>query len=302
MRNNLLSETDVRFRKPREERMEAGQRVLFTIIFVLFVLYAITLLYPVIWMFMSSLKGSLEYSGGDPFALPQKWLFSNYLEAVRTLKLKNTTYFGMIWNSLWTAGGSVIVGLFASAIVCYVMAKLEFPGRKIIYTINILIMMIPIYGALAADFKLKGDLGLYDNPLNIIISSLGPITGLRFLVLYAFFKGISWEYAEAGLVDGASQARIFFSIMLPQAIPPLVTFAMTDFIGAWNDYMTPLIYLPSYPTLASGLYEYEANMTRAVKYPVYYAGVIISTIPILALFVAFRDMFMSSLSVGGLKG
>lgn len=75
MRNNLLSETDVRFRKPREERMEAGQRVLFTIIFVLFVLYAITLLYPVIWMFMSSLKGSLEYSGGDPFALPQKWLF-----------------------------------------------------------------------------------------------------------------------------------------------------------------------------------------------------------------------------------
>lgn len=299
---SVKNKTVLRPGKSSEDRMDAGQKVLFSVIFVLFVLYAITLLYPVMWMFLSSLKGSLEYSGGDPFALPRKWLFSNYLEAVRTLKLKDTTYFGMIWNSLWMSLTSVIIGLFASAIVCYVMAKLEFPGRKIIYTVNILIMMIPIYGALPADFKLRGDLGLYDNPLNVIISSIGPITGMKFLVLYAFFKGVSWEYAEAGLVDGASHARIFFSIMLPQAIPPLITFAMTDFIGAWNDYMTPIIYMPSWPTLASGLYEYEANMTRAVKYPVYYAGVIISTIPILMLFVAFRDMFMSSLSVGGLKG
>lgn len=125
---------------------------------------------------------------------------------------------------------------------------------------------------------------------------------MRFLILYSFFKGISWDYVEAGMIDGASHWKIFFSIILPQAIPPLVTFAMTDFIGAWNDYLTPLMYMPSYPTLASGLYQYEADMTRAVKYPVYYAGVIISTIPILALFVSFRDVFMSSLSAGGLKG
>lgn len=292
----------LKYRKYKREGMEKGQRVLFSIIFILFVIYALTLLYPVVWMFLSSLKGSLEYSGGDPFALPENWLFSNYAEAISTLTLKDTSYLGMMWNSLWMTFSSIIVGLFASAMVCYVMAKLTFPGRKIIYSIIILVMMLPIYGALPAAFKLRGDLGLYDKPIAVPLLSIGPITGMRFLVLYAFFKGISWEYAEAGLIDGASHARIFFSIMLPQAIPPLMTFAMTDFIGAWNDYMTPLIYFPSYPTLASGLYEYEANMTRAVKYPVYYAGVVLSTIPILVLFVIFRDTFMSSLSVGGLKG
>lgn len=87
---SVKNKTVLRPGKSSEDRMDAGQKVLFSVIFVLFVLYAITLLYPVMWMFLSSLKGSLEYSGEDPFALPRKWLFSNYLEAVRTLKLKDT--------------------------------------------------------------------------------------------------------------------------------------------------------------------------------------------------------------------
>lgn len=285
-----------------KKKMGGAQFVIFLVLFILFVVYSISLIMPAVWMFLSSLKGSLEYSGGDPFALPEKWLFKNYIEAFTLLNVNETSFLGLIWNSLWQAGVSVIIGLFVSGLVCYVMAKMTFPGRKIIYGTIIAVMIIPIYGSLPAAFKLKTDLNLYDNPINIIILSLGPVGGMRFLILYSFFKGISWDYVEAGMIDGASHWKIFFSIILPQAIPPLVTFAMTDFIGAWNDYLTPLMYMPSYPTLASGLYQYEADMTRAVKYPVYYAGVIISTIPILALFVSFRDVFMSSLSAGGLKG
>lgn len=285
-----------------KKKMGGMQFSIFVVLFVLFVLYSITLVYPVIWMFLSSLKGSLEYSAGDPFALPQKWLFKNYAEAFTLLNVQGTSFVGLIWNSIWQAGVSIIIGLFVSGLVCYVMAKMTFPGQKIIYATIIAVMIIPIYGSLPAAFKLKTDLGLYDNPMNIVISSFGPVGGMRFLVLYAFFKGISWEYVEAGMIDGASHWKIFFSIILPLAIPPLATFAMTDFVGAWNDYLTPLMYMPSFPTLASGLYQYEADMTRAVKYPVYYAGVIISTVPILVLFVSFRDVFMSSLSGGGLKG
>ena len=90
--------------------------------------------------------------------------------------------------------------------------------------------------------------------------------------------------------------------MFPQAIAPIMTFALGDFVAGWNDYMTALIYMPSYPTLATGLYKYESAMTRAVDMPVYFCGVLLSAIPAVTIFLAFRDTFMSSLSMGGLKG
>ena len=103
-------------------------------------------------------------------------------------------------------------------------------------------------------------------------------------------------------MDGASHWQVFVKIMFPQALALMMTFAITDFIGGWNDYMTSLIWLPSFPTLATGLYKYEAAMIRSINYPVYFCGVIISAIPVLTVFICFRDTFMSSLSMGGLKG
>ena len=103
-------------------------------------------------------------------------------------------------------------------------------------------------------------------------------------------------------MDGASHWQVFVKIMFPQALAPMMTFAITDFIGGWNDYMMSLIWLPSFPTLATGLYKYEAAMIRSINYPVYFCGVIISAIPVLTVFICFRDTFMSSLSMGGLKG
>ena len=90
--------------------------------------------------------------------------------------------------------------------------------------------------------------------------------------------------------------------MFPQALAPLAVFAIQDFIAGWNDYMSPLIYMPSYPTIASGLYQYESQMIRGMNYPVYFAGIVISAIPILIIFISMRKTFMTSLSMGGLKG
>lgn len=285
----------------KKKAMSKGQRIVMTLMLIFFIVYSLTLIYPMVWMVLSSLKGSLEYEAGNAFALPKKWLFSNYLDAFTKLEVKKTGFFGMVWNSLWMSGLSIFIGAIGSAMICYVMAKLRFPGQKIIYTIIILQMIIPTYGSFSAVYKLKRDLGLYNNVLNIIVSSIG-VGGYRFLVLYAFYKGVSWTYAEAGFMDGATQFQVFWKIMFPMVLGPIATFAMTDFIGAWNDYMSPLMYMPSFPTLASGLYEYESNMIRAVNYPVYFAGVTLSVIPIITLFIIFRDTFMSSMNVGGIKG
>lgn len=278
-----------------------SEKIVFAIFFVIFFLYALSLLYPMVWMFFSSLKKSLEYEAGDPFALPKYWRFENYLTSFRTLKVGETGYFGMIWNSLWINVLSIAEGVFVSAAVCYVVAKISFPGRKVVYSVIILQMMLPIYGSMAPALLLSKNLNIYDTPLQVIISSLA-VGGSKFLILQAFFKGIPWEYAEAAYMDGASHWQVFVKIMFPQALAPMMTFAITDFIGGWNDYMTSLIWLPSFPTLATGLYKYEAAMIRSINYPVYFCGVIISAIPVLTVFICFRDTFMSSLSMGGLKG
>lgn len=278
-----------------------GERIIYAVFAVLFALYAATLLYPILWMFLSSLKGSLEYEAGNPFDFPKKWLFSNYIECFRTLKVQETTYLGMVWNSLWMTGISIVLGVFTSGCVCYVVAKLDFPGKRLVYAIVVLQMMIPTYGSMASNLQISKTLGTYDSVAQIVVSAFA-VGGTKFLILYAFFKGISWEYAEAAFMDGATHWQVFIKIMFPQAIAPIMTFAMGDFIAGWNDYMMPLIWMPSFPTLAMGLYQYEATMIRSINYPVYYCGVLLSALPAFVIFICFRDTFMSSLSMGGLKG
>ena len=271
------------------------------VIFGLFVLYALTLLYPMIWMFLSSLKGSLEYETGNSLDLPKKWLFSNYPEALDSLVVEGTNFLGMVWNSVWMNGISIVLGTVVTAITTYTIAKLQFPGRRAFYAVILFMMMLPIYGSMASSLQIKKQLGIFDNVFNVLVSSFA-VGGYKFLVLYSFFKSISWTYAEAAYIDGASHFQVFWHVMFPQALAPLAVFAIQDFIGGWNDYMTPLIYMPSFPTIASGLYLYESKMIRGMNYPVYFAGIVISAIPILIIFISMRKTFMTSLSMGGLKG
>ncbi|MDE6402162.1 MAG: ABC transporter permease subunit, partial [Clostridiales bacterium] len=121
-------------------------------------------------------------------------------------------------------------------------------------------------------------------------------------VLYSFFKTLSWTYAEAGFIDGASHAKVFFRIMLPQALPVIGSLFMVQVVQLWNDYMEPNLFLQSYPTLSSGLYIFQLEMTRGINYPVLFAGLIISVIPVIILFVCFQNTMMESMSVGGIKG
>ena len=282
-------------------RKTRSQRIAMSVIFGLFVLYALTLLYPMIWMFLSSLKGSLEYETGNSLDLPKKWLFSNYPEALDSLVVEGTNFLGMVWNSVWMNGISIVLGTFVTAITTYTIAKLQFPGRRAFYAVILFMMMLPIYGSMASSLQIKKQLGIFDNVFNVLVSSFA-VGGYKFLVLYSFFKSISWTYAEAAYIDGASHFQVFWHVMFPQALAPLAVFAIQDFIGGWNDYMTPLIYMPSFPTIASGLYLYESKMIRGMNYPVYFAGIVISAIPILIIFISMRKTFMTSLSMGGLKG
>ena len=235
------------------------EKILFGVVFVLFAFYAISLVFPFLYMFMNSLKSSDEYLLQDSnLALPVDWLFSNYGKAFTEMEVKNSIgesiYFPMMFvNSIWYSVLCTVSGVFASALTSYCVAKYKFRLRGFLYGLAIFSMTIPIVGNTGSFFKLVNQLGLYNSPLYAIAANFGGF-GFNFLVLYGFFRSLPWSYAEATFIDGGGHATVFFRIMLPQAWPAMLTLCIMAFIGAWNDYMTMILYLPDFPTIASGLY------------------------------------------------
>ena len=288
------------FRRHHGIKKATSTKVVFGIMTIFFVLYAVSLLIPLAYIVISSFKDSFEYLI-HPFSMPETWHFENYVKAFEKLKIEDYNLFTMFFNSLWLTLGGTLISILVSSMTAYVVAKYHFRLRNFIYSLAIFIMIIPIVGNFPAMYKLMNDLHLRNSPLILLTYTSG--FGFNFLILYGNFKSISWSYAEAAFIDGAGHCRAFFNIMLPQAKNCLLAIGLIGAIGIWNDYMTPFVYLPDYPTLASGLYRFESIMADyGSDYPVYFAGVILSLIPILVLFIIFQDTLMSNTVAGGLKG
>lgn len=282
-----------------------GEKVLYGIVFVIFAVYAVSLLYPLLYLIMNSLRDMLSYNR-DPMALPKELNFQNYEVAMTGMKMitsvgREVYLPEMLFNSVWYCAVTIFGSLFMSTFTGYALSKYNFKAKPIMYTLAIFSMTIPVVGTTGSMFKLVSDLQIYNTPMYAILYSLGGF-GFNFLVMYGFFKNISWSYAEAVFIDGGGHFTVFFRIMLPQASMSILTLGIISFIGVWNDYMTVLLYLPDYPTLASGLYRIQKSFTRGGNYPAYYAGLVIATIPVIAIFATFSDTIMNNFSVGGLKG
>ena len=298
--------TETWINKPKENesllsKRTRGEKIAHWVLAIILTIHCASLFIPWIWTFLQALKESFEYASGNALALPKKWLFSNFITAFSLLKVGDTTFVGMLWNSLWYVGLNTALDLFVPACTGYVLSKYKFKGRDLIYGVAITCMTIPIVGNMASAFKLYYDMGIYDTPLWVVWTSMGGFGG-TFLIYYGYFKNVSWSYAEATMMDGGGPYTIFFKIMLPQAMPLIVTYAITGAITSWNDYMSFITYMPSWPNLATGLYQYQASMIRMANYPVYFAGVLISCIPPIVIFISASSKVMTSLSIGGLKG
>lgn len=269
------------------------------IVFTIFVLYTVSLLGSYFWIFLSSLKEKYEYAR-DCLSLPKDWLFSNYSRAFRVLKVdRDVTFFTLTFNSIWMSISRPTIAIVTQTMASYAMSKYKFPGRRLIWTIIIFQMVIPIYGGGASAFVLYKKLNWYDNPLFVLSS----VTGLGgSLMIISAFDGVSKTYMEAGFIEGAGHFRVFFNIMVPQIAGLLAALWIMSFVSHWNDYMTSLTYMPSYKTLATGLYTFQKINERKLDYPILFAGALICMIPSLILFLLFQDKFINISFGGGIKG
>ena len=285
--------------------------MLYGIAFAIFTLYAISLIYPLLYLFINSFQSAYVYTqnsvagNANPFALPEVWHFENYAKAIK-MSVKDSHnddiyMYTMFWNSLWYCGIAVAGQVLMSSFTGYVMAKYKFKAKDFIYAVVIFSMTIPVVGTSGALLKLVSDIGVYNSPLYVVVTSLGG-WGFNFMVMYGFFKNVSWSYAEAVFLDGGGHFTAFFKVMLPQTKTLIVTLGIVAFIQSWNNYMTPLLYIPDYPTLASGLYRIQLTATRTGDMPYYFAGLMLSLLPVILLYACFSDTIMKNFSFGGIKG
>lgn len=271
-----------------------------TLIFFVFTFYAISLVYPLVWAFLSSLKESTEYMTHNKMDLPEKWLFSNYLKAFEGLNIEGKNMFDMFFNSIWFTVGGTLAGVGVSCMTAYAVAKYRFPGSKLIYWTAIISMMIPVVGALPSQFKVYTALGIIETPW-LLLAFLNGF-GFNFLVLHSYFESLPRSYMEAAFIDGAGHFTCFWKVMLPQAKSPIMALSIVSAIGFWNDYNTPLLFLKEYPTLSSGIYMYQVINTRILDMPVLFAGILLTAIPVLILYAFFSNKIMNISLEGGIKG
>ncbi len=284
-------------------KMDAFEIVLYVIV----TIYCLSMIYVLLFGLINSLKDATDYEWNNPFGLPSKefgWRFDNYVKVLSEFKVftlgGNEVYLmQMFFNSLFYA---VFMSLFCMAtqiITAYAIAKYDFRFKSVLYGVAVVVMLLPIIGSLASEVQMAEAFNFRNNLIGVCIMKC-KYPGLYFLVFYATFKGLSWTYAEAAQIDGAGHFKIFIEIMLPLIRSTVFAVFILLFIEYWNDYYTPMVFLPESPTMSYGLFLFQTDNKAST--PVQLAACLMACLPILAVFVAFKDKIMSNVTMGGIKG
>lgn len=280
------------------------------VLFFFLTIYALSMLLLMLWALTAALKDQNQFLD-SPIGFPtEKWFFSNFADVFRLFECKidlagggsGTVGMGMLaLNSVLYAGGGALVATLGRCVTAYVVSKFDFKINKVIYAIVIVAMILPIVGSAVSELRLMRAIGLYDTIVGSYIQK-AQFLGLYFLVFHDAFKGVSKEYAEAAYMDGAGEFGIFFRIMLPLVRTVFLTVFLMFFIEYWNDYQTPLLYLPSHPTIMYAVQRLSNSLTSALNtIPMRMATCMIVVLPLLAIFVIFGNKIMGDVTAGGVK-
>lgn len=275
------------------------QRVALTnfVVFVLLALGAVIMVVPLLWMFTTSLKTKLEVFEIPPVWIPAHPQWDNYLKVWSMGPLLQ----GFL-NSIVISFSVVIVGTGTSSLAAYSFAKLRFPHKETIFLSLLGTMMIPFAITLIPTFILYTKVGWIDTWYPLIVPGLlGNVTMIFFLRQY--MAGIPTSLIEAALIDGAGFTRIFWQIILPLAKPAVAAQAILWFMGVWNDYFAPSIFIntPERMPLQVVIQSFNAYYAIQTDYAGIMAASVLSLLPILLVFTVFQKQIISSVATTGLK-
>lgn len=298
-----------------KKHAKSGFGALKGLLLIVLLVYTFSLMVPVLWALLTSLKSYEEYTileniTGLPAVKSLADIIENYKEAWQQGYAHASVdgqmlYFSIpsqMLNSLLYAGGCTLTATVTPCIVAYVCARYPYKFSKALYTLVIFAMVIPIIGSLPSELETVRTLGIYDTFWGLWIQKAHFI-GTYFLVFHAQFKIVPNAYTEAARIDGASEFRIMLHVIMPMAKGTIGTVALLKFVEFWNDYQAPMVFLPSHPTLGYGMYQFSQRVGQVVSsIPMRISYMIVVIIPILTLFIVLHKKLMGNISVGGIKG
>lgn len=305
-------DTSAVFKKIKKTPIEIVSAILVYFFVGLCLIYCLSLFVPLIWMIFNSFKSYTEYYMRPSYMFPKDFVWENYSYVLSKLTVTLSTSKGrityglgdMLVNSVIWAAVNPLIYVALLTMCAYVIAKYEFRGRNFLFSLGIIVMILPIIGSMGATMQIKKALGIYDNMImTMLTSTTCAFSGTNFLIMYAAFKGIPWAYAESVFIDGGGHFRAFFQVMLPMVLPTCTVLLVLGFIGGWNSYEIFLIWLPSYANLAYGMYYFQSNAAlTGATIPQVLAGFVVVSVPTAILYLASQNLIMSKFTIGGLKG
>ncbi len=270
------------------------------IVYIFLTLGALIMVIPLVWMFESSLKTPGQFLTTQlSLAMPKNPQWGNYFRRVweMTPKLQRG-----ILNSIIIAVSTILVGTTVSSMAAFSYSKLRFPGKNQLFLAELATMMIPFSVIMIPTFIIYARIGWVNTwwPL-IVPGMLGNVSMIFFLRQY--MSGIPTSMIESARIDGAGYLRIFFQIMLPNARPAIAAQAILWFMGAWNDYFAPSIYLNDDNLLTVQVMISRLNAMYAINtdYPLLLTASVIALLPILIVFMVFQKQIIASVAMTGLK-
>lgn len=275
---------------------------------VVLVLFTLSLFIPLVWALLTSFKNQSDFRV-NIIGLPKQWVWNfsyvlkKFTVPVQTETGEKMVGMGMMYvNSLLYSVGCAFFGTLVPCITAYMCARFPYKFSKIVHTTVIVVMIIPIVGALPSEIRMAMTLKLYDHIWGLWIMKANFL-GLYFLVFHGVFKALPMAYTEAAKIDGAGNLGVLIRIVLPLVRNTFFTVMLINFITFWNDYQTPLIFMPSHPTVALGMFHMASTtISTLATIPMRMTGAMLLLIPILIVFLLTHKRLMGNLTMGGIKG
>ncbi|WP_127473329.1 carbohydrate ABC transporter permease [Microbacterium sulfonylureivorans] len=286
---------------PQTPRRKVARKTWQTVIW-LVVLLAITavVLYPLVWLFLSTFKPNSEF-GQNPGLIPQNPTLDNYAKVGEGIA--GVPMWRFFANSLIIAIGSVIGTVLSSALAAYAFARIQFRGLGVLFAAMIGTLLLPFHVLIIPQYILFQRLDMIDTFIPLLLPKFLATEAFFVFLLVQFIRQMPRDMDEAARIDGAGHLRIFWSIILPLIKPALITCAIFAFIWSWNDFLGPLLYLTSpenYPLpIALRLYNDQSSTS---DYGATVTASFIALLPVLLFFLVFQRFLVDGVATQGLKG
>jgi len=258
-------------------------------------------LYPLIWLFISTFKPNAEF-GSNPGLIPNSPTVDNYFKVMEGIAGVPLGQF--FWNSFLIAAASVVGTVISSALAAYAFARLQFRGLSILFAAMIGTLLLPFHVVIIPQYILFNNLGMVDTFWPLILPKFLATEAFFVFLMVQFIRQMPRDMDEAAKIDGAGHVRIFWAIIIPLIKPALITCAIFSFIWAWNDFLGPLLYLTSpenYP-LPIALRLYNDASSGGADYGATVTASFLALVPVLLFFIVFQRFLVDGVATQGLKG